>query len=119
MDFTIKYRDGDGAVKTDVLNAARKRLGPDVERSGSAVLSNMGDMTLFSHNGIRLRFLAPKCLVKYTAVKKWHDGYLEVMADYGDGEVEEYIDLRPILRNLFIDQREFLDPIKNVEIVYA
>ena len=50
--------------------------------------------------------------------KRWDE---EVDADYGKGLgiVEEYIDLRPVLRCLMISPQRFLKPIKNVEIAYA
>jgi len=32
---------------------------------------------------------------------------------------EEYIDLIPILKNLYINPQEFLSPIKSVEVKYA
>ena len=37
----------------------------------------------------------------------------------GVGEVEEYIDLVPILENLYYDVDKFLEPIKEVRIEYA
>ena len=41
------------------------------------------------------------------------------MADYeGLGETEEYIDLLPILKNLYINPETFLKPIKTVKIDY-
>ena len=40
-------------------------------------------------------------------------------ADHGHGEEEEYIDIRPILRNLLIDPKQFLAPIKKVEVQYV
>ena len=41
------------------------------------------------------------------------------MADYeGIGNVEEYIDLLPILQNLYINPKDFLKPIKSVRIDY-
>lgn len=41
------------------------------------------------------------------------------MAKYkGVGEIEDYIDLIPILQNLYIDYQSFLNPIKTVEIRY-
>lgn len=85
----------------------------------TAILSSKADYTSFSFGGTNIRFLTPRSLVKYTSVKKWHEGYLEVGADYGQGEEEEYIDIRPILRNLLIDPKEFLAPIKKVEIQYV
>ena len=64
-------------------------------------------------------FAAPYSLRRYLRVKKWHAGYLEVEADYGDGAEEDYIDLRPVLRNLMIDPEKFLKPVKKVEVSYA
>ena len=43
----------------------------------------------------------------------------ETEADYGDGAEEDYIDLRPVLRNLMIDPKRFLKPVKRVEVSYA
>lgn len=51
--------------------------------------------------------------------KEWDNGYIVVMADYeGLGETEEYIDLLPILKNLYINPETFLKPIKSVKIDY-
>lgn len=86
---------------------------------GCAVLSSEGAFTLFSYGGRRLKFSAPYSLRRYTKVKKWNRGYIEVDAEYDDGVEEEYIDLRPILRNLIIDPRSFLRPIKKVRVSYA
>ena len=42
------------------------------------------------------------------------------MAKYKNmDEIEEYIDLVPILQNLYYDVDEFLAPIKEVQIDYA
>ena len=87
--------------------------------TGVAQLSNKGAYTIFSFGGRSIRFAAPYSLKRYLHVKKWHDGYLEVDADYGDGVEEDYIDLRPVLRNLIIDPRSFLKPIKRVEVSHA
>lgn len=52
-------------------------------------------------------------------IKEWDKGYIVVTAKYRDlGEVEEYIDLIPILRNLYIDPDKFLQPIQTVKIVF-
>ena len=93
----------------------------DRRQLATAGLSSEGAYTLFSFGGKRLKFRAPKCLFRYLRVKKWDNGYLEVDADYGKeiGVVEEYIDLRPVLRCLMISPQSFLKPIKNVEIAYA
>lgn len=88
-------------------------------KSSVAILSSVSDYTTFSYGGRVIRFAAPYSLRRYIRVKKWHDGYLEVGADYGDGEEEDYIDLRAILKSLFIDVSRFLRPIKRVEVRYA
>lgn len=51
----------------------------------------------------------------------WDDGYLEVLANYcqRDGMVEEYIDLEPVLKHLYMDRVSFLNPIKKVRIDYV
>lgn len=57
---------------------------------------------------------------RYTSVVEWDHGYLVVMAKYKNiGEVEEYIDLIPILDKLYYDVDQFLEPIKEVKIEYA
>ena len=65
-----------------------------------------------------IRFIAPYSLERYTAVKEWDKGYLVVMAKYKHNEKpeEEYIDLVPILQNLYFDVDKFLNPIKGVEV---
>ena len=87
--------------------------------SSVALLSNQGDMTSFRYGNNNIRFRSPKCLKRYTEVKEWDNGYIVVMADYeGLGETEEYIDLLPILKNLYINPETFLKPIKSVKIDY-
>ena len=87
--------------------------------SSVALLSNDGDMTSFRYGYNNIRFRSPKCLKRYTEVKEWDKGYIVVMADYeGLGETEEYIDLLPILKNLYINPETFLKPIKSVKIDY-
>ena len=104
-------------------NRARWRRGArrDTAGNGTAHLSSDGPYTLFSFGDRRLKFRAPQCLRRYVRVKKWDDGYLEVDADYGRdvGVVEEYIDLRPVLRALMLNPRIFLSPIKQVEVAHA
>ena len=87
--------------------------------SSVALLSNDGDMTSFRYGNNNILFCSPKCLKRYTEVKEWDKGYIVVMADYeGLGETEEYIDLLPILKNLYINPETFLKPIKSVKIDY-
>ncbi len=83
-----------------------------------AVLSSKDRFTLFRFRDFLIRFQAPYSLEKYTAVKEWDHGYLVVMAKYRHNEKpeEEYIDLVPILEDLYISPEEFLKPIKEVRI---
>ena len=81
-----------------------------------AYLYNKDIFTVFEYNGLIVLFKSPYSLEKYTDIVEWDNGYLVVMAKYShnkDSE-EEYIDLLPILKNLYIDPREFLALIKAV-----
>lgn len=86
-----------------------------------AILSSAGDFTAFSFGGYHIRFRAPFSLERYVDVVTWDNGYLVVLAKYKHHSEpeEEYIDLKPILDNLYIDSDSFLKPIKNVRIAYA
>lgn len=84
-----------------------------------AVLSNDKVFTSFSFDGHHIRFRTSPRLERYTKIVEWDNGYIVVMAKYeGCEEEEEYIDLLPILENLFFDANEFLKPIKKVRIAY-
>ena len=84
----------------------------------SAFLSNKGNFTVFRYGNYIIRFKAPYSLEKYTEVKEWDNGYLVVMAKYKHNQEseEEYIDLIPILEDLYILPEEFLKSIKEVKI---
>lgn len=86
-----------------------------------AVLSSFDNYTTFSFGGTTLTFRTCNNLDRYTKVNLWDNGYLEVMAKYKHkkDEVEEYIDLDPILKNLLMNRDSFLKPIKNVRIEYV
>ena len=84
-----------------------------------AVLSSNGEYTTFSYGGRTLTFMTSKDLDRYTEIKEWDNGYIVVMAKYkSKDECEEYIDLLPILKNLYMDAETFLKPIKRVVIRY-
>ena len=88
--------------------------------SDIATLGNEGGFSVFSFGNRVIRFKAPYSLERYTSVKEWDNGYLVVMAKYkGAPAEEEYIDLIPILNNLYIDADAFLKPIRKVELQYA
>ncbi|MBR1642138.1 MAG: hypothetical protein IJ683_07440 [Butyrivibrio sp.] len=86
----------------------------------TAVLSSFDKYTTFSFGGKTLTFRTCDGLEKYTRINLWHEGYIEVMAKYRqeDEEIEEYIDLTPVLEGLHMDKASFLEPIKNVKIEY-
>ena len=85
-----------------------------------AILSSSGDLTAFSFMGHVIRFKTSPHLERYEAVKEWDKGYIVCMAKYDNAvqPEEEYIDLVPILRNLYFDPEEFLKPIEKVRICY-
>ncbi|MGN0342914.1 MAG: hypothetical protein ACI4DO_08980 [Roseburia sp.] len=85
-----------------------------------AILRNVDEYTVFEFNDQVIRFVTSSKLERYTKVVEWDHGYLVVMAKYKNlDEVEEYIDLIPILQNLYYDTETFLEPIKEVRIEYA
>lgn len=85
-----------------------------------AILKNNEEYTIFEFNDQVIRFATSSKLERYTKVVEWDHGYLVVMAKYKNlDEVEEYIDLIPILQNLYYDAEAFLKPIKEVRIEYA
>ncbi len=83
-----------------------------------AMLSNDGQYTIFQFGRDIIRFKAPYSLEYYSAIKEWDHGYLVVMAKYRHNSEpeEEYIDMAPILENLYFDAEAFLDPIKEVRV---
>jgi hypothetical protein len=82
-----------------------------------AILKNSGEFTIFQFNSQVIRFVTSSRLERYTKVLEWDHGYLVVMAKYKNlDEVEEYIDLRPILRRLYYDVDGFLSQIKEIRI---
>lgn len=85
-----------------------------------AILRSNEEFTIFEFNDQVIRFATSSKLERYTKIVEWDHGYLVVMAKYKNlDEVEEYIDLIPILQNLYYDAEAFLEPIKEVRIEYA
>ena len=85
-----------------------------------AVLSNDREFTSFIFNGHNIRFRTSSRLERYTKILEWDYGYIVVMAKYeGHEEEEEYIELVPILENLYFDVDKFLRPIHKVRIEYV
>ncbi len=88
--------------------------------TNEAILSSDRRYTIFKYGTYTIRFKAPYSLERYTRIKEWDHGYLVVMAKYShnEREEEEYIDLVPVLENLYIDADAFLKPIEKVRISY-
>ncbi|MGM9528939.1 MAG: hypothetical protein ACI3XH_02955 [Phascolarctobacterium sp.] len=88
------------------------------EWSSVAFLSNEGEYTTFAFRDRVITFLTGNGLERYAKVLEWDHGYLVVLCkNKNEEELEEdYIDLIPILENLYIDSDEFLNPIKEVRI---
>ena len=88
--------------------------------SNEAILSSDKVFTSFMFNGHNIRFRTSSRLERYTRIIESDNGYIVVMAKYeGHEEEEEYIDLVPILENLYFDVDEFLKPIQKVRIEYV
>ena len=87
----------------------------------TAYISNNDDIVSFSFNGKTIRFRGPYSLVKIDKIKEWDNGYIVLDAYYKHDSkpVEDYIDLNPILEDLYIDAVEFLPGIKKVEVQYV
>lgn len=84
----------------------------------NAILSNDSQYTIFKYGNTVIKFRSPYSLEYYSKINEWDDGYIVVMTKYKHSEklIEEYIDLIPILENLYIDKNEFLRTIKEVVI---
>ena len=87
---------------------------------GHAVLSSADGFTVFKHGEYTVRFRAPYSLENYVSISEWNHGYLVVMAKYKHNAEpeEEYIDLVPVLEDLYIDSDVFLDGIREVRVEY-
>lgn len=88
--------------------------------ANEALLSSEKEYTVFRYGDAVIRFRAPYSLERYTEIKEWDRGYLVVMAKYRHSEEpeEEYIDMAPILQDLYFDAEEFLAPIQKVSVLY-
>ncbi|HJF44846.1 DUF7724 family protein [Thermophilibacter provencensis] len=101
--FPIKEMRADGGAMED-------------EGKYRATLACDGRYTSFTFGDRTIRFRTSRALLRYIEVKEWDKGYLVVTAEY-DGAaapVEEYIDLVPILQDLYYDPQAFLGPIREV-----
>lgn len=77
--------------------------------------------TVFECGGRRIRFRCPYSLERIIDIKEWDKGYLvvDVKYEHSDEPEEEYIDLAPVLQNLYIDPDSFLSPVKEVRLAHA
>ena len=99
--FVIKY-----------VNSRKHKEKRMEERKNLAFLSNSGNYSIFQFQNDVIRFMTSPRLEKYQKVLEWDAGYLVVIAKYKDlAEMEEYIDLVPILEDLSYDVDSFLSHI--------
>ncbi len=87
----------------------------------TAYLSSKGRYVIFTFQNRVIRFMGPYNLVRIERIKEWDNGYLVVDVRYDNQpeDVEDYIDLIPILERLYIKPDVFLGQIQNVEVRYA
>ena len=87
----------------------------------TAYLSSIDGYTVFRYKDTYIRFKAPYSLEKYIEVTHWDNGYIVVNTKYSHSKelIEEYIDLIPILNDLYMNADEFLAPITNVKVAYG
>lgn len=79
-------------------------------------------MTSFTCGNDVIRFKTSRHLICYDSIVSWDkDGYIVCMATYDNSPTpeEEYIDLAPILANLYLDPEDFFEDIEDVRIAYA
>ena len=108
------------SLENDINSGYNKSKKGIYMNSDEAYLSNDEKYTVFKYGDFVIRFAAPYSLQKYTRVKEWDNGYLVVDAKYkyNTDPEEEYIDLIPVLNNLYLDAEKFLKPIKKVRVLY-
>ena len=88
----------------------------------TAFLSSRGEYSFFAFRDRTITFLTGKNLERYISVKEWDNGYLVVTCLRRSNPAqpeEDYIDLQPILKNLYISPGRFLKPIREVKVKYA
>ncbi len=87
----------------------------------TAYLSSKGRYIIFTSQGRVIKFMGPYNLERIERVKEWDNGYLVVDVKYYNHpeDIEDYIDLVPILERLYINPEEFISRIQNVEVRYA
>jgi hypothetical protein len=89
--------------------------------NNTAYLSNKDDCICFTYKNKEIRFKGPYSLQRIKDVREWDKGYIVVDAVYSHSiqPVEDYIDLIPILEQLYINPDNFLSPITKVEVSNA
>lgn len=91
------------------------------ETKNIAYLGNKKDCIHFKYGDKNIRFKGPYSLKRIEKIKDWDKGYIVIDAEYSNQKdlVEDYIDLVPILQNLYIDADSFLKPITEIRLDYG
>ena len=108
-------------ISIEKNNWDRIKIESRLVAEGTAVLSSRGEYSQFSFGEKKIVFYTGKTLDRYLNVREWDNGYIVVdcrLKDKPDSCEEDYIDLLPVLENLYIDPEDFLNPIKEVRIIY-
>lgn len=85
-----------------------------------AILTNKNRYTMFTYKGITITFLHGKDLVRYKVVKEYSDGCLTVICEGKiKKEFEDYIDLKFLADNLYMDSDAYLAGLEGVDITYV
>lgn len=104
-----------------ILTDARSMSEERIIIMSTAYLSSKGRYIIFSSQNRVIRFMGPYNLQRIEKIKEWDNGYIVVDAKYDNHleNIEDYIDLVPILERLYINPEEFLKQINNVEVKYG
>lgn len=85
-----------------------------------AILTNKDRYTMFTYKGITITFLHGKDLVRYKVVKEYSEGCLTVICEGKiKKEFEDYIDLKYLVDNLYMDAETYLSDLEGVDIAYV
>ena len=97
-----------------------KGIAKEVKTMEEAILYNRSNIIIFECKDYKIRIKGPYSLEYFSHIKEWDKGYIVVMTKYKHSKelIEEYIDLEPILDDLYIDKEELLKSIKGVKTGY-
>lgn len=85
-----------------------------------AILTHKDRYTMFTYKGLTITFMHGKDLVRYKVVKDYTDGCITVLCEGRvKSEFEDYIDIKYLVDNLWMDSDVYLDGLEGVDIAYV